>query len=308
MKLEEKERILIVGAGSKAAAAIKEVLAAETPYELFFVEYMVSDQSKAEGVIEASFTNRKEIRDICLQIRPSVIVNTAAYTNVDKSEHEKQEAWVVNVKGVENLVQMSRLVDAHLIHFSTDYIFDGTKGPYTEEDKPNPLGYYGKTKLASENVCKAGNIHFTIIRTNVLYGSTGPVHQDFVSWLLAKLDKGEQVKVVNDQFSNPTLVDDLGIAVERIIKRKRYGIYNIAGADWLNRWEFAGKIADFFSLNKELIIPITTDELGQSAPRPRYGGLVTLKAETDLRMKMSGIENGLSMIKQRLLRNARERR
>ena len=306
MRLEEKERILIVGAGSKTAAAIKDVLAAETPYELFFVER--APVPEAESILIASFTNRREIREVCLNIRPTVIVNTAAYTNVDGCEHDKQEAWVVNVKGVENLVQMSRLVDAHLIHFSTDYIFDGTKGPYTEEDKPNPLGYYGKTKLASENVCKGGNIHYTIIRTNVLYGATSPHHQDFVSWLLAKLEKGEKVKVVNDQYSNPTLVDDLGIAVERIIKRKRYGIYNIAGADWLNRWEFARRIAEYFGYSRELIEPITTEELAQSAPRPKYGGLVTLKAETDLRMKMSSIENGLSMIKQRMLRLARERR
>ncbi len=307
MRLEEKERILIIGAGSKTASAIKEVLTAETPYELFFVEREpVPDFS--EDVLIAGFTNRREIREVCLNIRPTVIVNTAAYTNVDKCEQDKQEAWVVNVKGVENLVQMSRLVDAHLIHFSTDYIFDGAKGPYTEEDKPHPLGYYGKTKLASENVCKGGNIPFTIIRTNVLYGSISVRHQDFVTWLLTKLEKEEKVKVVNDQYSNPTLVDDLGIAVERIIKRKRYGIYNIAGADWLNRWEFARRIADYFGFNKELIEAITTEQLAQSAPRPKHGGLVTLKAETDLRMKMSGIENGLSMIKQRLLREARERR
>ncbi len=307
MKLEEKERILIVGAGSKTATAIKDVLKAETPYELFFIEH-VPVPDFTEEVTIASFTNRREIRDVCLRIRPTVIVNTAAYTNVDKCEHEKQEAWVVNVKGVENLVQMSRLVDAHLIHFSTDYIFDGTKGPYTEEDKPHPLGYYGKTKLASENVCKGGSIPYTIIRTNVLYGSTGARHQDFVTWLLGKLEKEEPIKVVNDQFSNPTLVDDLGIAVERIIKRKRYGIYNIAGATWLNRWEFAQRIAEYFGFNKDIIQPITTEELGQSAHRPKYGGLVTLKAETDLRMKMSSVENGLSMIKQRVLREARERR
>lgn len=307
MKLEEKERILVVGAGSKAASAIKDVLSAETSYELFFTEYVAVPDFDRD-VIMASFTNRKEIRDVCLQLRPTVIVNTAAYTNVDKCEQEKQEAWVVNVKGVENLVQMSRLVDAHLIHFSTDYIFDGTKGPYTEEDKPHPLGYYGKTKLASENVCKTGHISYTIIRTNVLYGATLPAQQDFVTWLLGKLEKAEPVKIVNDQFSNPTLIDDLGIAVERIVKRKRYGIYNVAGADWLNRWDFAQRVAEYFGYDKELIQPITTAELGQSAPRPMYGGLVTLKAETDLRMKMSGIEDGLSVIKQRLLRNARDRR
>lgn len=308
MYLEERERILIVGAGSKAGIAIREVLAAETPYELFLVDREEAHIGNGMEWTAASLTNRKEMRDVCLRIRPNVIINTAAYTNVDACETEKQEAWTVNVKGVENLVQMSRLVDAHLIHFSTDYVFDGTKGPYTEDDKPNPLGYYGKTKLASENICIGGNINYTIIRTNVLYGSVSEHQVDFVSWLLNKFERKESVRVVNDQYSNPTLVDDLGYAIERIIKRKRFGIYNIAGADWLSREEFARRIARFFGYSESLIEPISTEELNQAAPRPKLGGLVTLKAETDLRMKMSGIENGLSLVQQRRLRLQKDRR
>lgn len=302
---EEKERILIVGAGSKTAEAVQRILRTETPYELYTVGRSTVTTNE-NGAFQADFTHRKEIKEVCMKIRPSVIINTAAYTNVDGCEEQKQEAWTVNVKGVENLVQMCRLFDAHLIHFSTDYIFDGEKGPYTEEDIPHPLGYYGKTKLASENVCKAGHIPYTIIRTNVVYGALEATSGDFVRWLLEKLKNMEKVRIVNDQYSNPTFVDDLGYAIERIIKRKRLGIYNIAGVNWVSRWEFALKVATMFGYDTELIDPISTQELHQKAARPRLGGLVTLKAETDLRMKMTTIENGLAALKQRLQRKEKE--
>lgn len=296
--IEEQERIMIVGANSKTAEAVQRVLSIETNYELLLVSRTPTTENP--NILEGNITDRKKIKEHCMKFRPTVIVNTAAVTDVDGCESHKQEAWTTNVKGVENLVQMCRLFDARLIHFSTDYVFDGTKGPYTEEDKPAPLGYYGKTKLASENICKTGNIPYTIIRTNVLYGSAISNHTDFVRWTLLQLAKKEPLRIVNDQYSNPTFIDDLGHAVELLIKRKRYGIYHISGADWVNRWEFAKKIAMVFGYTNSTILPIKTEELQQAAPRPLYGGLVTLKAETDLRMKMTSIESGLSTLKQRL--------
>lgn len=304
MALTEKDRILIIGAGSKTAEATHRILQSETPYDIYMVGRNVVKNDT--HIIRADFTNRKDIKEICMKIRPSVIVNTAAYTNVDGCEIHKQEAWTVNVKGVENLVQMCRLFDSHLIHFSTDYIFDGEKGPYTEEDIPHPIGYYGKTKLASENVCKTGHIPYTIIRTNVVYGSISTTSLDFVRWLIEKLEKKEKVRIVNDQYSNPTFIDDLGYAIERIIKRKRLGLYNIGGANWVSRWEFALKIAHVFGYDTDLIDAVSTEELHQQAHRPKLGGLVILKAETDLRMKMATIESGLATLKQRLQRREKD--
>lgn len=296
--IEEQERIMIVGAQSKTAEAVERVLSIETHYDILSVSRTPTETSQNTAI--GDITDRKALKALCMKFRPTVIVNTAAYTDVDGSETNRQEAWTVNVKGVENLVQMCRLFDARLIHFSTDYVFDGTKGPYTEEDKPMPLGYYGKTKLASENICKTGNIPYSIIRTNVLYGSATSRHTDFVRWVLQKLIKNEPLRIVDDQYSNPTFIDDLGHAVELLIKRKRYGIYHISGADWINRWDFAKRIAKTFGYADSSIQPIKTAELQQASPRPMHGGLVTLKAETDLRMKMTGVESGLSTLKQRL--------
>ncbi|MCU0427732.1 MAG: dTDP-4-dehydrorhamnose reductase [Candidatus Kapabacteria bacterium] len=299
----EQERILIIGAGSKVAEAIVRTLAiSPIKYSLQQITSGVSKNSHPDGktVFRCDVTNRKEIKDFCLNAQPTIIINTAAYTSVDKAEEERQTAWQVNVSAVENLVAVCRLTDAHLIHFSTDYVFDGTHGPYTETDKPNPLGYYAKTKMAGENVCIGGSINHTIIRTNVLYGATQALKHDFVVWTLGKLSEGKPFSVVNDQFSNPTLIDDIGYLIEKILRKKTQGIFHAGGADWLSRFDFARKIAQVFREKEELIQPITTTDLHQAAPRPMRGGVIPYKAETMFGMKFSGIESGLVTMKRQL--------
>jgi len=299
----DKQTILIIGAASKSAEAIGRVLSmSHYPFRIFWITsgttpFVIPNN---ETIFQADFTNRKEIKELCLQLQPNFILNTAAYTNVDRAETERQKSWQVNVIGVENLVAVCRLTDAHLIHFSTDYIFDGAHGPYMETDKPNPLGYYGKTKVAGENVCIGGNIDYTLIRTNVLYGATKDLKQDFVMWTLKKLAEGKCFSVVNDQFSNPTFIDDLGYLVDKIIRSRVKGIFHAGGADWISRYEFAKIIAKIFREDASLIVPISTDDLQQIAPRPMRGGVITLKAETTFGMRFSGIESGLLAMRRQL--------
>lgn len=302
-QLKDAERILIIGAGSKVAEAITRTLAmSPLKHDLCQITSGISKQSTPNGktVFRCDVTNRKEIKDFCLNTQPTIIINTAAYTNVDKAETERQLAWQINVNAVENLVAVCRLIDAHLIHFSTDYVFDGEHGPYSETDKPNPLGYYAKTKMAGENVCIGGSIDHTIIRTNVLYGATKALKHDFVIWTLNKLSESKPFSVVDDQFSNPTLLDDIGYLVEKIIRRKAQGIFHAGGADWLSRFEFAQKIARIFRENEQLISRVKTAELHQAAPRPMRGGVIPYKAETMFGMKFSGVESGLFTMRRQL--------
>lgn len=300
---KEKQIILIIGASSKSAEAIGRVLSM-SHYPLH-VLWLTSGTSpfiipNNETIFQGDFTNRKEIKELCLHLQPNVIINTAAYTNVDSAETERQKAWQINVTGVENLVAACRLIDAHLIHFSTDYIFDGEHGPYLETDKPNPLGYYGKTKVAGENACIGGNIDYTLIRTNVLYGATKTLKQDFVMWTLKKLAEGKKFCVVNDQFSNPTFIDDLGYLVDKIIRSRTKGVFHAGGADWISRYDFAKMIAKIFREDDNLILPITTNDLHQAAARPMRGGVIPLKAETTFGIKFSGIESGLLAMRRQL--------
>lgn len=299
---QELPKVLIIGAGSKTAEAIQRVCSMSDKRQFWYVTSGVSQYAVPDNVtmFQCDFTNRKAIKELCLLLQPDVIINTAAYTNVDGAEAERQQAWRVNVSGVENLVSVCRLIDAHLIHFSTDYIFDGVHGPYSETATPHPLGYYAKTKLAGENVCIGGNIDYTVIRTNVLYGATASLKPDFVMWTLGKLSQKKTFSVVNDQFSNPTFIDDLGYLVDKIIQSRTKGIFHAGGADWCSRYDFAKMIARIFKEDSDLIQSITTSELQQAAPRPFRGGLVSFKAETTFGIRFSGIESGLLAMRRQL--------
>lgn len=249
---------------------------------------------------QLDITSRSDVKNLVTYFRPDVIVNAAAYTNVDGCEINRELAWRVNVEGVRNLINSARRVDAKLIHISTDYIFDGKDGPYTEDALPNPINYYGKTKLASENEIKIGGIRFVILRTNVLYGIAKNTKSNFALWLYQKLSSREKIKVVTDQVGNPTYVDDLAFAILKIIELDKEGIYNIGGKDFVDRYTFAVKLAEIFGFSKELITPIKTSELNQVARRPLRSGLITLKAEMELGFRPYGIEEGIYEFKAKL--------
>jgi dTDP-4-dehydrorhamnose reductase len=218
------------------------------------------------------------IRDV----KPEIIVNAASYTNVDGCELEKGACWDVNVKGVENLAKAAKGLMSLLIHVSTDFIFDGENGPYSEGDRPNPLGYYGKSKLASENVCRTSGIPFAIVRTSVLYGLGVDVKQNFFVWIYDNLKNGNKINIVTDQFNTPTLVDDLANGILSLIQKSAYNVYNISGGDYVNRFDYANMLAEVFGFEKNLINPITTNSLKQKAKRPMKGGLIIDKARQEL--------------------------
>lgn len=293
-------KLLILGAGSRVAASLVPMALEETDAEVVVVsrQAVLTDHARVTS-IEADVTDRTVLKDIMMSILADVVVNTAAMTNVDRCETDRGECWLVNVTLAENVARFCRATDAHLVHFSTDYVFDGAKGPYTEHDTPNPISYYGKSKLASENIITSSGVDAAIVRTNVVYGPSAS-HPDFVRYVLRTLDAGQTVRAAQDQFSNPTYVDDLADAVLRIARRRRTGLYHVAGADYLSRYDFAMKIAQIFKLPTDGIEAVTTAELDMPARRPLRGGLITLKAETDLGMHLTGVEAGLVSLRHRL--------
>ena len=251
--------------------------------------------------IPCDITNREQVKKIVYDFCPDYIVNAAAFTNVDKSETEREQAWKVNVKAVEYIAEAARVIDAHLIHISSDYIFNGKNGPYSENTIPNPIGYYGRTKLASENALKISGAIYTILRTNVLYGTAPDSRPDFVKWVVESLRNKKNIRIVIDQINNPTFIDDLVQAISKIIEFGRTGIYHIGGREFLSRFDFTNIIADYFHLDKSLVTPITTEELNQRAKRPLKSGLITLKAETELGYKPHLIPEALEEMKRELV-------
>jgi len=245
-------------------------------------------------------TKRDEVKRVVEEFKPRWIVNAAAYTDVDGCETEKERCWRINVTGVENLAYAARRVGAKIVHLSSDYIFNGKDGPYDEAARPDPLSYYGKSKLASENVLKASGVPHTIARTMVLYGRALNVKPNFVLWLIDQLKNQRPVRVVDDQFGNPTLADNLAQAIERMVALGKTGTYHVSGREVIDRYHFAQKVAQVFGLREDLITPIHTDELKQPAPRPLKSGFIVEKAQRELGIPLLNVEEGLRMLKQQL--------
>ncbi len=295
-----KKRILIVGSNGMLGQRLTEFYMRKDNTELLMCSAEEKSFIPKVNYQKIDITKKNEVKKIIYDFYPDVIINAAAYTNVDGCESNRELAWNVNVTGVNNLAHYGWTCDAHLIHISSDYVFDGESGPYMEGDKVHPISYYGRTKLASENAVISSGVYSTIIRPNVLYGPAKYGRPDFVKWVVNSLREKKQIRIVTDQMNNPTFIDDLVDAIRRIIEYKKEGIYHIGGKEVLSRFDFTERIADYFKLNKELITPIVTSELNQPAPRPLKSGLVTLKAETELGFSPREIEESFYMMKKEL--------
>ncbi len=246
---------------------------------------------------QIDLTDRAKVLDLLQQIRPHAIVNAAAMTHVDACEIERNRCWKINCAAVETLVDSARRIGTHLIQVSTDYVFDGQAGPYSELDRPNPISFYGKSKHAAENAVLGGGIDGAIVRTVVLYGHGRDLKPSFVTWLVDMVRNRQDVKIVTDQISNTTIVDDIAEAIRRIIVKKRTGIYHAAGKEILSRFEFAMKVAKAYGLNDVYIQPTLTQLLGQTAQRPLQGGLVIDSTERDLEMQFRTVEEQLMLFR-----------
>ncbi len=295
-----KRRIIITGANGMLGQRLFEFYSRLNDIELLASSVEDDFVFKNQNYIQADISNRNELKKIIYDFCPDFIINVAAYTNVDKSETDRETAWKINVKGVEYISEAARVLDSHIVHISSDYIFDGKNGPYTENDTPNPIGYYGRTKLASENVLKISGTKNTIIRTNVLYGTAKYSRPDFVKWVVESVRAKKEIRIVDDQFNNPTFIDDLVQAINKIVELRKEGIYNIGGSEVLSRYDFTMMIADFFNLDKSLIKKIKTEELNQPARRPLKSGLITIKAQSELGYKPHSIIQSLELMKREL--------
>lgn len=234
---------------------------------------------------------------------PTVILNPAAMTNVDACERLREQAWTANAEGPRHLAAVARDAGAHLLHVSTDYVFPGSDaapGPYREDATPHAINYYGESKLGGERaiaeVC-AGATPYTIVRTALVYGYIPGGRANFVTWLANELRAGRRVRIVTDQWNTPTLADDLAALLLWLARHQRTGIYHAAGPDLVGRDAWARAIASHFGLDVELIDWVTTAELAQPAPRPRFSGLRCERLAADAREgapQPRGIARGLS--------------
>jgi dTDP-4-dehydrorhamnose reductase len=243
---------------------------------------------------------RSEIRNFFSKHHPDIIINAAAFTNVDKCEEERKLCWQTNVKSIEYILEVCESFSPVFVQISSDYIFNGNSGSYQETDQPNPLGYYGFCKLAAEKVFRSCGLEYLIARTEILYGVGNKIRPNFVTWVIDELKKGKKIRVVNDQYGNPTFVDDLSEAIYLLLEREAYGIFHVSGRESCSRYDFALKIARIFELNNELIQEITSEELNQKASRPMNSSFVLYKLSNAIDWIPSNVEGGLNRLKEQI--------
>ena len=248
-------------------------------------------------------TDAKSVELLFHSFKPDVVINTAAMTNVDGCEDEKDKCFDINVKAVQTLADLCQDSNAHLIHISTDFIFDGQDGPYKEDDLANPLSYYGKSKYESELVLDESKANWTILRTIILYGTADNLKRNnIVLWGRKALKDGQSLNIIDDQFRSPTLAEDLAQACRLALEKNAFGIYNVSGKDIMSIFEMVERMADFYKCDKSNINKISSDTLNQKAKRPPKTGFVLDKAIKELGYQPHSFEQGLQILENQLIK------
>ena len=287
-------KVLITGAsglyGSKLSQIIEKKCEVYSGYN--------KDKPTYGNAVQFDISDKNRVENVFKKVNPDVVVHAASLTDVDKCETSKALAWKINVEGTRNTVEATKACDAFLFYVSTDYVFNGEKGNYVETDKPDPINYYGLTKLKAEQLVETVTEEYCIARTSVIYGAKPAAGKtNFALWLLNKLRQKETVKIVVDQWNSPTLNTNLAEMTWEIIQRGMTGVYHLAGATRISRYDFAKLIAQTFNLDTSLIKPVISASFSWAANRPRDSSLEIAKAHRMLKGKPLKVGQSLERLK-----------
>lgn len=295
-------RILVTGANGLLGQKLSHLLDQDPEVELIATGRGQSRVALSRGIyVTLDVTSEAAIADVFAAHRPDVVIHTAAMTQVDQCETEREACWLQNVTAVGYLCTACAKQGAHLIHLSTDFIFDGSHGPLDETAKPHPLSHYGESKLAAEQLVQALSTPWTIIRTVLVYGVTkDQSRSNIVLWVKASLEAGKTIRVVNDQWRTPTLAEDLAEGCRLAAHKKATGIYHVSGAEMLTPYDIALQTAECFGLDNGLIQKTDSTEFKQPARRPLKTGFVIDKAKRDLGYSPHAFQEGLELVRRQL--------
>ena len=244
-------------------------------------------------------TNKLQINGVFEAFYPTHVIHTAAITNVDQCESDRELCQEVNVDATKSLFDVTQRFFAHFLFVSTDFVFDGKKGKYSEEDEVNPLSFYAESKVEGENfLLNSEYKNWSIARTIIVFGQGNNLSRsNIVLWVKDSLSNKQNIKVVNDQFRCPTWAEDLAWGCIAICEKSKIGIYHLSGKDYVSMYNFALQIADFYNLDKSLIEEITSASLNQTAKRPLNTGFDISKAKNDLGYEPKSLKECLGLIK-----------
>ena len=286
-----KRKLLVTGASGLLGSKIVEI--AKNDYTVIPLHKTKPLHSNS---LKLDITSTAEVLNLFHKLKPYAVIHAASETNVDKCETQEEHAWKINVEGTRNVAAACK-AGAKLIYISTDYVFDGKKGNYTEDDTPNPINYYAVTKLEGEKQVVQNCKNFAILRTSVLYG-WHPFKQNFATWVITQLEQNKEITVVEDHYNTPTLADNLAEMAIEAIQKDLQGVYHACGSERIGRYEFARQIAKAFGLNQSPIRPIKMEQLtAWIAKRPKDSSLNTDKIRSQLEAKPLNITEGLDRMK-----------
>ncbi|WP_455635825.1 dTDP-4-dehydrorhamnose reductase [Parabacteroides sp.] len=294
-------RIWVVGANGFTGRRVLSCLSGTGKYEVMGCSLRpdILPGSGDYRFVQMDINNFPVVKDLFRTFTPDVVINTSALSVPDYCETHHEEAYATNVSAVEHLAECCMRTGSRLLHFSTDFVFDGgARELYTEEDLPAPVNYYGQTKYLGEQAVASICDNYAIIRVVVVYGKALPgQHGNILQLVKTRLENRQEIRVVSDQWRTPTWVGDIARGVELLLPATRHGIYHICGDECLSISEIAYRVADYFHLAPSLIRPVATEEMNEATPRPRFSGLSIEKARRDLGYSPSSLEKGLEELR-----------
>ncbi|MCL5411588.1 MAG: NAD(P)-dependent oxidoreductase [Patescibacteria group bacterium] len=256
------------------------------------------------SLVKADITDSQAIEKAILEAHPAAVLHMAAYTDVNGAESNKKLAWNINVEGTKNIAKAAKKVGAKVIFLSTDHTFKGNSKSYQENDQQEPINYYGQTKYEAEQALMKNGLNYLIIRLSYPYRARFEAKSDTVRWMIPKLQNGETLTLVNDQYISPTFADDLIEVIFRLIEKGSTGVFHVAGHDCLTFYEMGQKVCEVFGFEKSLVQPISLEEFtartNRVARQPKLSCLNVEKAEKEISFTMSDFEAGLRKIKEQL--------
>jgi len=290
-------RVLITGANGLLGQALVHRLSQNREYDVLATAR--DDSPRFEGAscgyTPLDVTEPDDVTQIFEDFTPSAVVNCAAMSDVAECDEHRNDAWATNARAVKRLAKHCRTHGARLVQVSSDFVFNGKRGPYDEEARPDPVNYYGRTKLAGENaVREAGRSSWAIVRTVLLYGTGRDLSRsNIVLWIADGLSKGDTLHIVDDQYRTPTHVDDLAVGIERLLHHEKTGLYHLSGPDLVSIYELACTVAEVFGLDASLIEPVSSDFFEDDVDRPPHTGFILDKAKEELDYDPRSLEDGL---------------
>ena len=298
-----KKRLLITGSNGLLGQKLVELLRKQANVDLIATARGVNRLPVTDGYTYASLdiTVQEEVNAVFDQFKPEIVIHTAAMTNVDTCETDQEGCDLLNVDAVAFIIQACEKHNSYLCHLSTDFIFDGADGPYTEEGIANPISYYGESKLKAEQLLFDSTIRWSIARTVLVYGIVPDMSRsNIVLWVKKSLEEGKTIQVVTDQFRTPTLAEDLAIGCWLLAKDEVEGIFNISGSDFLTPYEMAVMTADYYGLDKSLLQKADSSTFQQTAKRPARTGFVLDKAKKVLGYAPRTFQEGITLMAQQV--------